>query len=155
MQSFFFFNSLSLYLFLYFIYCQFLPSFLFLFSKLIFPWSCLFQFIFHSVFASLPFTFSSPLSFSPNLCLSFSSHFASSLLTRVAGGMSRSNVQIVLESIHGFTASEWHSYHRHHNKVLSTFFISPRKSKKTFEVLCEAKWQLCSTMSLYPNTDWS
>lgn len=105
-----------------FIDCQFLPSFLLLFSKLIFPWCCLFQFTFHSVFVSLSFTFSSPLSFSPNLYVSFSSHFTSSSLTKVAGGMSRSNVQIVLESIHGFTpSSSLYGKARLLSKLICTF----------------------------------
>lgn len=51
--------------------------------------------------------------------MSFSSHFARFSLTKVAGGMSRSNVQIVLGSIHSFTpCSSLYGKARLHEKLI-------------------------------------
>ncbi|XP_053141935.1 uncharacterized protein LOC128340628 isoform X2 [Hemicordylus capensis] len=106
--------------------------FLFPLSKLIFPCSCHFQFTSHSVCVSLPFTF--PFSFVFfSFCRTPLCHFLPTSLvlspTKPASGMSKSSVQIDMESICGLTVQELSKVTSH---GLFFFFLLINRSADPF-----------------------
>lgn len=116
-----FFYSLPLYPFLHLLSISFIfPISLFQVIQISLIWSFSIHFSFCICQSSSSLFL--PVSLTPNLFMSFSSHFARFSLTKVAGGMSRSNVQIVLGSIHGFTpCNSLYGKARLHEKLICSF----------------------------------
>lgn len=116
-----FFYSLPLYPFLHLLSISFIfPISLFQVIQISLIWSFSIHFSFCICQSSSSLFL--PVALTPNLFMSFSSHFARFSLIKVAGGMSRSNVQIVLGSIHGFTpCNSLYGKAKLHEKLICSF----------------------------------